>query len=192
MIKTAYIGNNSELIPRIFSLYVPEQSVVADVTYGRGVFWKNINKDKYKVYFSDISIDGTDFRNLPCPDNKFDCLLLDPPYMHGGKTVKESLNRCYRNENTSHESIIRLYAGGLLEAHRVLKRLGVVIIKTQDEIESGKQKFSHIEVMDLMRLFGFELMDLFVLVQDHDPLIRQKVQHHARKNHSYGLVGRKK
>ena len=40
LIFSAYVRNNEDLFPMILSLYVPIGSHVADVTYGKGVFWK--------------------------------------------------------------------------------------------------------------------------------------------------------
>src|SRR3990167_10644603 len=166
VIVTAAVGTNADLLPNVFALYVPDGSVVADVTYGRGVFWKQIDESKYEVLKSDLVMNVIDFRQLPYESDSVDCLILDPPYMHGGKTIKKSINKCYRNENGSHESVIRLYAGGILEAARVLRKGGRVIIKCQDEIESGKQQLSHIEISHLLEILGFRTLDMFVLVQN--------------------------
>jgi tRNA G10 N-methylase Trm11 len=132
---------------------------------------------------------GTDFRNLSYENQSLDVLILDPPYMHAGEGIKASINDCYINRNTSHKSVIRLYAGGLLEAARVLKKKGRIIVKSQDETESGKQRMSHVEIISLLELFGFKLLDLFVLVQTSVPAMRYDYQKSARKNHSYALVG---
>lgn len=191
-ILTAYTGTNADLLPIIFSLYVEPNSIIADVTFGRGVFWKNINESEYNILKFDLAgLNGAaaaNFANLPIENSFLDCLIIDPPYMHGGETIKHSINKCYRNANTSHESVVRLYAGGLLEAARVLKKKGKIIIKCQDEIESGKQRFSHIEIIKLLELFGFAVLDLFVLVQQTKPAMRNNYQKTARKNHSYAIV----
>jgi hypothetical protein len=187
-ILTGVVGNNADLLPKVFELYIPEGSVVADVTYGRGVFWRDIDQSKYRVLVSDI-LTGVDFRCLGYIDESIDALILDPPYMHGGATVKESINECYRNQNTSHESIIRLYAGGIIEAARVLRQGGKILVKCQDEIESGKQRLSHVEILQLLELFGFRVLDLFVLLQESIPAMRERYQKSARKNHSYLIVG---
>lgn len=186
-ILTAMTGTNADLLPQVFSLHVPEGSTVADVTYGRGVFWRNIDKANYTVLESDLQT-GVDFRSLPYEDDSVDALILDPPYMHGGKTVKASINQCYRNENSSHESVIRLYAAGILEACRVLRKRGKLLIKCQDEIESGKQRMSHIEIINMLEIFGYQIVDLFVLVQSSIPAMREAYQKTARKNHSYLIV----
>ena len=189
IVLTAHTGNNADLFPQILALYVPEGSIIADVTYGRGAFWKQVEKSKYDLRPSDL-LTGVDFRDLPYGDASIDTLVLDPGYVHGGQTMLPSLRAQYRNNNTSHESVIRLFASGLVEAARVLKKGGVIILKSQDEIESGKQRFTHVELIHLLGMFGFEAIDKFVLVQNGTPAMRHDYQIHARKNHSYFLVGR--
>jgi hypothetical protein len=49
LVLSAYVGTNAEVFPVVLSLHVPEGSVVADVTYGKGIFWKNVPKGKYAV-----------------------------------------------------------------------------------------------------------------------------------------------
>jgi len=186
-VLTGIVGTNADLFPSILKMYVADGAIVADVTYGRGVFWRNVDQGKYQVKATDLQ-NGVDFRSLPYDEASIDALILDPPYMHGGATVKASINQCYKNQNTSHESIVRLYAGGILEAARVLKKKGRIIVKTQDEIESGRQHHTHIEIVQLLELFGYRVLDTFVLVQPTIPAMREKYQLSARKNHSYAII----
>jgi len=188
-ILTAKVGTNADLLPEVFQLYIAKGGTIADVTYGKGVFWRNINKDDYTTLESDIST-GVDFRNLPYENRSIDCVILDPPYMHGGgKPIKESINKCYnKNDDFGHESVVRLYASGIIEAARVLHKKGKILVKTQDEIESGKQRLTHIEVIQLLELFGYRIIDLFILVQTTIPTMRETYQKTARKNHSYLIV----
>lgn len=186
-ILTCHEGSNSDLLPHVMQMYAKEGFKIADVTYGKGVFWRNVNLSNYDFHSSDLQ-SGIDFTKLPYDSSTFDMLVLDPPYMHGGATVKESINDCYKNQNTSHESVIRLYAGGILEAARVLKKKGIILVKCQDEIESGKQCFSHIEIQQLLVIFGFRVLDMFVLKQKSVPAMREAYQKTARKNHSYMYV----
>ena len=164
------------------------------MTYGKGAFWKNVDTSKYDFRPSDI-LTGTDFCDLPYEAYSTDALLLDPPYMHGpyGSTkhaYTQNLDDAYHNNNGSHESVIRLYAGGIREAARVLRKGGIIIIKCQDETVSGKQRLSHVEIINLLESFGFEFIDLFVLLQSGTPCLQVKEQKSARKNHSYALIGR--
>lgn len=191
-VLTAKIGTNADLFPDIVRLYVPEGSVIADVTFGKGVFWRHVDVSRYVFKTSDLK-DGIDFRSLPYADGSIDALVLDPGYLHDGKTVHKALNENYRNNHeptTSHESVIRLYAGGILEAARVLKRKGIIVVKCQDETESNKQRLSHVELIQILERFGFEIVDLFVLVRDRNPIMRHDHQDSARKNHSYAIVAR--
>lgn len=187
MILTAQ--SSADLIASAFDLYVKAGSVILDVTYGKGVFWQKLDRSNYTVLTSDIK-DGIDFRSLPQEDRSIDVILFDPPFMHGGETIKESIQSCYNSKNDSHESVIRLYAGGLLEAARVLKKDGLILVKCQDEIESAKQRWSHEEVGQLLDLFGFLRLDLFVFVPWSIPAMREQYQNTARKNHSYLIVAK--
>jgi hypothetical protein len=189
VVLTTHTGNNADLLPHILGLYVPEGSTITDVTYGKGAFWRKTDTTKYTLLPTDL-LDGIDFRSLPYKHTSLDALILDPPYMHGGQTIKASLNKCYRNANTGHESVIRLYTGGILEAARVLRKRGICIVKCQDETESGKQCFSHVELTHLLAVFGFSVIDLFVMVQSNIPITGRRPQKSARKNHSYALVAR--
>lgn len=195
-ILSAITGSNADLLPRILELYVKPGAIIADVTAGRLAFWSKVDLTQYVFHPTDIipsDLDplGTDFRDLPYEDASIDTLVLDPPYMHGGATIKKSLNDCYQNKNTGHESVIRLYAGGILEAARVLKKRALIIVKCQDETESGKQCFSHVELIQLLTMLGFEVIDLFILQQTSIPLMRKTTpQKSARKNHSHCLVAR--
>jgi hypothetical protein len=187
MVTSSQVGTNADLIPNIVGMYVAEGSTVADVTYGKGVFWQKVDVSKYNFLPTDL-LTGVDFTALPYEDGTIDCVVFDPPYMHGGQTVLQSLKDRYRNDNGSHESVIRLYARGILEATRVLKKKGRIIVKCQDETESGKQRLTHVEIIELLKLFGFIILDTFVLVQSTTPCLQVKEQKSARKNHSYALV----
>jgi hypothetical protein len=81
LIFSACQAGNDEVFPNVLKLFLAEGSLVADVTYGRGVFWKNIPQGAYDVRATDLR-DGMDCRNLPYGDSTFDCVVFDPPYMH--------------------------------------------------------------------------------------------------------------
>src|SRR5256885_1011772 len=81
LIFSAYQATNDEVFPHALKLYVPEGSLVADVTYGKGVFWKQIPRGTYDVRATDLR-DHVDCRRLPYADMMFDCVVFDPPYMH--------------------------------------------------------------------------------------------------------------
>lgn len=199
LVLSAYVDGNEKVFPKILDLYVSKGSVVADVTYGKGVFWRNIPANTYELRATDL-LDGIDCRDLPYEDGEIDCVVLDPPYMHtpGGSahTVHTAFERHYRNNATGnrtekkyHEAVIELYEDAGREAFRVLRDKGVFIVKCQDEICSNRQRFTHIELMQVYSNMGFIAEDLFVIMRTNKPGVSRAVkQVHARKNHSYFLV----
>lgn len=202
LVFSAHIGTNDNLFPQILSLYVSSGSTVADVTYGKGVFWKDIPKDRYILKPSDL-MTGVDFRSLPYENNSMDCVVLDPPYMHtpGGTAHvgHQNYESYYRNNGSNngngkkyHEAVLDLYFSGGTEAYRVLKNNGIFIVKCADEVCANQQRLTHIELTNEYTNKGFVIEDLFVLVRNNRPGVSRLIkQIHARKNHSYFLVFRK-
>ena len=199
LVLSAYVGGNEALLPRILDLYVVPGSTVADVTYGKGVFWRNVPEGLYNLLATDLQT-GTDCRELPYEDGEIDCVVFDPPYMHTpGGTAHSShqpFERYYRNNDTGnrtkakyHEAVVALYEDGGKEAYRVLRPRGVMIVKCQDEVCSNRQRFTHVEIIQAYQELGFVAEDLFVVVRTNRPGVSRAVrQVHARKNHSYFLV----
>jgi len=201
LVFSATQGTNDELFPQVLSLYVAEGSLVADVTYGNGVFWKRIKEGAYNLLRSDLRT-GTDCRSLPYNDSSIDCVVFDPPYMHtpGGTAHQNHQNfeLYYQNNGTEnntvkyHEAVLDLYFRGAVEAFRVLKANGILIIKCQDEVCANKQRLTHVEIINELTSKGYIAEDLFVLVRLNKPGVSRLLkQNHARKNHSYFLVFRK-
>jgi tRNA G10 N-methylase Trm11 len=197
LVFSAYIGNNDEVFPYVVSLYVAPGSTVADVTFGKGVFWKGIASEKYHLLPTDITT-GTDCRQLPYTNGSIDCVVFDPPYMHtpGGSAHigHQNYETYYRNNSAAsdkkyHEAVLDLYFTAADEANRVLKKGGIYIIKCQDEVCANRQRLTHIEIINELGKKGFIIEDLFVVVRTGKPGVsRMIVQAHARKNHSYFLV----
>ena len=204
LVVSARVGTNEELFPLILGLHVPKGSVVADVTYGSGIFWKHIPKGSYKLLATDIK-DGVDCRRLPYPDGTIDCIVLDPPYMEGlyrrdkanmaGSGSYAAFRNTYSDgEKTAdgpkyHEVVLDLYFRGGKEAYRALRNCGVLIVKCQDEVSANMQRLTHVEIINEYQSIGFYAKDLFVLVRSNRPAVSRILkQEHARKNHSYFLV----
>jgi len=187
------------------------------MTYGMGVFWKDVKhatmvvdppwKDDniYQVWKNDQ--DGErgefhyDFTTLPNDwTDCFDGVVLDPPYMGVGgiKTLHEGFDKRYKNRQRASDlragisAVRRLYALGICEAWRVLKRSGILIVKTMDQVESGQQNFLSHDIMELCRILGFKVEDEFIYVTAKIPLLRHERQLHARRNHSSWIVARRR
>jgi len=218
LIQSAHVGENAELFRRIAQLHLPAGWTVADVTYGRGAFWKSIEPGQYRVLASDLAADEpkrraydeyaprVDCRDLPYEDGSIDAVVLDPPYMEGffrrlsgqkaGGGTHDAFRQAYARgsgEHTEgpkyHDAVTDLYLRAGLEAWRVLKAGGIAVVKCQDEVSANKQRLTHVEIITGYEDMGFYCKDLFVLVRRNAPSVSRLVkQVHARKSHSYFLV----
>lgn len=205
VIMSAFVSGNAEVFPKILELHVPDGAKIADVTYGSGVFWKNVNLDRYELISSDIAT-GIDCRQLPYENESFDAIVIDPPYMEGLLRSKKehkagigsysNFREYYSNGDEVnnngpkwHEAVTDLYYKAGAEAIRVLKNKGIAIVKCQDEVSANRQRLTHVEIINYYEKIGFYTKDLFVVIrQNKTAVARLKKQVHARKNHSYFLV----
>lgn len=205
VVQSALVGDNSELFPAILSLHVPRGSTVADLTYGRGVFWRRVPSDDYRLLKSDLKL-GQCWTRLPYGDLEIDAVVFDPPYMEGlyrkaaselaGSGTHRAFQHAYSNGKTTesgqrkyHDAVLEAYLSVLPEVGRVLKDGGKFIVKCQDEVSANRQKLTHVELIWAYESRGFYCKDMFVLVRRNAPGISRLIkQEHARKNHSYFLV----
>ena len=205
VIMSAYISGNADVFRHIIDLHIPIGAKIADVTYGNGVFWKEIDISKYELIATDIAT-GVDCRNLPYENESFDVLVLDPPYMEGllrnntshkaGTSTYSTFREYYSNGDESnmngpkwHKAVTDLYNKAGIEGFRVLKDGGIMIVKCQDEVSANRQWLTHVEIINYYEQLGFYTKDLFVVVRQNKASISRLIkQKHARKNHSYFLV----
>lgn len=222
LVFSAYAGDNSLVFPKILGLHVPRDSVIADVTYGMGVFWKSVPADSYTVLGSDISLkkglrvpgfikltDKVDCRSLPYKDESLDCVVLDPPYMEGlyrssekhlaGDGTHSAFRHHYSNGQTTdggpkwHDAVVDVYMRAGRESYRCLRDKGICIVKCQDEVSANKQRLTHVEIITGYESLGFYTKDLFVVVRQNKAGVSRLIkQEHARKMHSYFLVFQKR
>lgn len=204
IVVSAHVAGNEDVFPEILKLHVPCGATVADVTWGKGVFWKKVPEGMYDLKATDLAL-GVDCTALPYENSSIDCVVLDPPYMEGlfrrasshlaGRGTHAAFRQHYSNGDVTssgpkyHKAVTDLYFRAGQEAYRVLKREGVFIVKCQDEVSANQQWLTHVEIINKYESIGFYTKDLFVTVRRNRPGIsRLKKQVHARKNHSYFLV----
>jgi hypothetical protein len=204
LVLSAHIGQNARLFADILRLHVPRGSRVADVTFGKGAFWKEVDPTGYTLLATDLKT-GVDCRSLPYDARSIDCVVLDPPYMEGffrrypnqlaGQGSHASFREHYGSSAATtngpryHAAVLSLYIEAAIEARRVLRDGGILIVKCQDEVSANQQHLTHVEIINEYAAIGFHAKDLFVLVRTNRPGVsRLKKQVHARKNHSYFLV----
>jgi hypothetical protein len=206
VVLSAHMAGNAEVFPELLSIHVPIGSRVADITFGRGVFWKKIPMDDYELVASDIKL-GKDWSKLPSTDDSVDAVVFDPPYMEGlYRQTKEALagsgtHRAFQdaysngttqssnNERKYHDAVLEAYLKVIPEVKRILRVGGKFIVKCQDEVSANRQKLTHVELIWAYEKLGFYCKDLFVVVRQNAPVVARLIkQVHARKNHSYFLV----
>ncbi len=206
LIVSAHVGMNAQVFPQVLALHVSEGARIADVTYGKGVFWRQVDTQRYDFLPTDLAT-GTDCRDLPYEPETIDAVVFDPPYMEGffrqNGTTKAGAgtHRAFRDHYSNgkekprrparkwHAAVLDLYVDGGREAHRVLKPRGTLIVKCQDEVSANRQNLTHVEIINSYAQLGFYCKDLFVVVRPNRPGVSRILrQVHARKNHSYFLV----
>lgn len=208
LLFSSHQTNNQYLFPRILELYLEKGSKIADLTYGKGVFWREVCDDDYDTYFSDIQT-GVDSRKTNYEDESFDCVIFDPPYMEGlyrktsnqmaGSNSHSAFRDRYSDSLPSieskrkyHDRVLEMYIHTGVEVDRILKKGGFYIVKCQDEVSANRQKLTHVEIIYGMEQIGFYCKDLFVVTRSNSPSVSRVLkQEHSRKNHSYFLVFQK-
>jgi hypothetical protein len=188
------VTSSAEIFPSILDLYVEPGARIADVTYGRGVFWRKVPEGMYDLTATDSMEDGVYFQSLPYEDESFDVVVFDPPYMArgGGFNKGGGTGRRYHNTKRDQHLVLKDYSEGAEEAHRVLVPGGLLILKCQDGVEHAEQHWMHCWIMaGLEESEEWKIEDLFIMMRKSAPPMRHAHQRHARKNHSFFVVARK-
>lgn len=196
--KTVYADNPSA-VRALMDLYAPEGSIVFDCTFGAGTFWRQVDTTLYRTFFTDLKADGIDCRELPYRDTSMDVGFFDPPYRYvEKKSTASHVDKQYALMESLRDTglhgadgVIELYRLGINECARVVRVGGFLMVKCQDFTGDGKQWWTHVEVMEMLRHAGFAVVDLAVVVTEMPPPTRWKFQMTLRKQHSFFIVGRK-
>lgn len=207
-IVSAHTGNNADLFADVARLYIPDGALVLDCTWGKGTFWKKVDTSRFYLFGSDVAlpegqapqgatlIDGVDYWELRDSFAMMDVVVFDPPYKSGGMTSHVSMVERYglkaltSNTKSGHGNVAAVeaeYMAGMQAAKQVLHPLkgGLLFVKCQDMVESGKQHWMHLFVKEEAHRLGFYARDLFALVSTRRPMMRHSGQIHSRKNISY-------
>ena len=195
IVGSVQTGTNSDLIAAVAHLYLTGS--VCDVTYGTGGWWRRFTPDPFTTHDLDPAKgDGIDFTALPEPDNTYDAVTFDPPYVVAGglasSTAAGFRDRFGLTVRHSPEALWNMIAAGLAECARVTKPTGFVLVKCADAVHAKDLELGHVRVLDLAQPRGLSFHDLIVHHAGGGPAGHNiRVVRRARRHHSYLLVFRK-
>lgn len=143
---TAWNTNADMILDCVQLGYLRKEWLTLDPTYGKGNWWTKWEPDL--LVKSDINpqapcMDPADFTSLPYATNAFDVVTFDPPYVciGGRKTGSmQDMHAAYGMTDApkSPAELQALINAGLAECRRVVKPGGLILVKMQDYISSGK------------------------------------------------------
>lgn len=192
MIKsTSY--DQQEIIKSIISLHCPE-GIECDPTYSKGLFYKNWDNPprlKFDLFPKTEDTQKASAEALPLEEGSVHSLMFDPPFIVGHTKDRPTGIMGERFHGFRYiQDLWEWYSLCIMEHARVLKKKGVYIFKCQDTVSSGKQHLTHVHVVNEMQARGFYVKDLFVLLAKSRIVGHNHAkQKHARKFHSYFIVG---
>lgn len=186
--------SNAELIADCARLgYLRREWLTLDPTYGRGVWWKQWRPDQLVTCTDRAPVEveadrnRVDFRALPFDDAVFDAVAYDPPYVSvGGRRTTGIADMHDRfgltHAPTSPAGVQQLINDGLAEMHRVVKPRGIVLVKCQDYISSGRLWLGTHHTLTHAIALGFDVIDRLEHVTHPRPQPAGRRQVHARRN----------
>lgn len=183
-------SNQNEILKWILRLYNDGVTFDADLTASKLIFYKQIHRpeflfDKFPQLDEVKSLSEAD----SLPDESFSSIVYDLPFVVSqGKT---SIIKDRFTYFTSTEELFSVNDEMLERAYRLLKKQGILVVKTMDIVYAGKQYWVSDYVLNKAKEKGLELLEKFILVAKFKLFSRTHTQHHARKCHSYFFVFRK-
>ncbi len=160
---------NADLIADVARLgYLHRYDIILDPTFGRGTWWKRWTPaPPGRLVAHDLNPrlsptgESCDFRNLPYDRDTFDAVVLDGPYkLNGTSTVSVDERygvECYASWQDRH-TLIR---DGMTECSRVLRGGGVLLVKCQDQVCSGRIRWQSDEFSAHGATLGLVKVDQF-------------------------------
>jgi SAM-dependent methyltransferase len=187
---------NAELVDQCVTLgYLHAGMRTLDPTYGLGRFWSTWAPAQLTACDLDPAKSPlgrpVDFTALPWDDASFDAVVFDPPYKLNGTGGSHPSDAGYGVANSvSWRDRHGLIRAGISECARVLAPGGTLLVKCQDQVNSGTVRWQTREFADHAETLGCELVDMLHLV-GYRPQPSGRRQVHARRNYSTLLIHRK-
>lgn len=182
-VESVVRGDNGDLIREVCKLYVRPDDRIADLTWGKGSFWRKVPA------LRDAQVTGSDlltvperpwdFTDTPYEPRSFDIAVIDPPYQPNGRTSVIS-DQYQLHTVGSMDEVRRFYRDGMTEAVRIARRQ--IWVKCMDMVHNGKQHPMMTTAVWQGMFLGLHLRDTFILIATARaaPPARWNVQHHAQ------------
>lgn len=173
---------NAELVRDVALLYLRQDMEACDVTYGRGNWW-TMWKPTSLVAHDKYTYDAIDFRDLPEEDGTYDLVAFDPPYKLNGTPELGDFDDRYGVDKTmTWQERHAMIGEGIEECARVLRRGGILLLKCQDQVCSGKIRWQTDEFTDRAETVGLMKVDRFDMTGGgrKQPVGRRQVHAHGR------------
>ena len=162
-----------------------------DMTYGKGRFWTLWEPDELTAI--DIIEErcpnghAVDFRDTGFDPGQFTRIVLDGPYRLNGTPDTDSDGDYGVHEPATWQERYQLIKDGITEAGRLLKRGGILTVKCQDQVCSGKKRWQTADFAAHGATVGFRWKDELHMPSFRDqPEGRKQV--HSRMNFSTALI----
>lgn len=184
--------SEQELLKALIHIHLDGKEIECDPMFFKGNFYKEgINTPKYifdinpQVLWCEVG-DATQLSMIK--DNTLSNMILDPPFLFGvhgnsGQYYTSRTMGIYHNFT----ELETAYKAILKEAHRILKKKGILIFKCQDYTDS-KTTMTHVLIYNWAIDLGFYAKDMAILVKPNKIYNSHTIQRHLRKIHTYFWV----
>lgn len=185
-------NSQDDILLWIMELYNNGEPFEADLTASVLVFYRHrVPKPKF-LYDKYPQLE--EVKNLEevnsLPNETFSSIVYDLPFV-----ISTGASSIIKKRFTHFSTVEELYQANdemLDSAYRLLKRKGLLVVKTMDVNHGGTQEWVSDYVLNAAKAKGLQLLDKFILVANFKLFNRTHSQRQARKYHSYFFVFRKR
>lgn len=189
---TSVANTQEDILKGIMILYNDSKAFDCDLTYSIGNFYKELEHptlkfDKYPQLESVRPLDEA----YTLQSDSLTSIIIDLPFIiHDNKSFTKMCDR-FNNFN-SPEELFKANDEMLELSYRLLKKRGIIVLKTMDVNWRGVQYWVSTYVLNKAEEIGYKHIDTFILNPKTKIIFNTgTTQHCARKWHSYFFVFRK-
>ena len=154
-VNAYHVGDNASLIAKVAELgYLRPADHVLDLTFGLGVWWKTW-KPLAGVVSNDLYAETAHYHadfTSPCPWMvNYDVVTLDPPYRMRGTPDPDFDTRYGAQKPSKEKDILSLLTEGAQAALTCVRTGGMLLVKCQDQVCSGRIVWQTQHVIDALK-----------------------------------------